>query len=273
MTERIDLTKSDQYILSIRLSADGFSFSIYNPTEKEQQLVYTTYPVDSSYSMAANLKQMLAETAALHLSYKRVNILVDSSRYTLIPFELFEDEQMEQLFDFNLSKRMNEMVLCNILGKNNVALLFAIDKHCHQLLTDQYPTARFFSAISPVSEYFVQKSRTGSNKKMYVYLKEDTLEVYCYKLGKLLFTKAFSCKCTEDRAYYLLYTWKQLGYNQETDEISLITYQTSAQELTAELHKYVKQVFIINPKIEFKHSDISRVDGLPFDIQTLLVCE
>ena len=31
MTERIDFTKSEQYTLSIRLSADGFSFSIYNP--------------------------------------------------------------------------------------------------------------------------------------------------------------------------------------------------------------------------------------------------
>ena len=273
MTERIDLTKSEQYILSIRLSADGFSFSIYNPAEKETQLIYTPFEVDSSYSMAANLKQMLSETAALHLSYKRVNILVDSSRYTLVPFELFEDDQMEQLFDFNLSKRMNEMVLCNILGKNNVALLFSIDKHCHQLLNDQYPSARFYSTASPVSEYFVYKSRTGSNKKMYVYLKEDQLEVYCYRLGKLLLTKSFACKCTEDRVYYLLYTWKQLGYNQETDEINIVAHQTPTQELTAELHKYVKQVSIIQPKVEFKHSEISRIEGLPFDIQTLLLCE
>ena len=32
----IDFTKSKQYTLSIRLSTDGFSFSIYNPIHDDQ---------------------------------------------------------------------------------------------------------------------------------------------------------------------------------------------------------------------------------------------
>ena len=36
----IDFTKSKQYTLSIRLSTDGFSFSIYNPIHDNSQSLF-----------------------------------------------------------------------------------------------------------------------------------------------------------------------------------------------------------------------------------------
>ena len=91
MTERIDFTKSEQYTLSIRLSADGFSFSIYNPLG-ENSFCFDSYAVNASCSMTANIKEMLTSTEALKYPYKRINILVDSPRFTPVPFDLFEDE-------------------------------------------------------------------------------------------------------------------------------------------------------------------------------------
>ena len=42
----IDFTKSKQYTLSIRISTDGFSFSIYNPIHDDSFacLLYTSSP-------------------------------------------------------------------------------------------------------------------------------------------------------------------------------------------------------------------------------------
>ena len=80
MTERIDFTKSEQYTLSIRLSADGFSFSIYNPLT-DNDFCFVPHPVNTGYSMTANLKDMLTKTEALKYPYKRVNILYDSPRW------------------------------------------------------------------------------------------------------------------------------------------------------------------------------------------------
>ena len=61
MTERIDFTKSEQYTLSIRLSADGFSFSIYNPLT-DHDCCFVPYQVNTGDSMTANLKEMLTDT-------------------------------------------------------------------------------------------------------------------------------------------------------------------------------------------------------------------
>lgn len=65
---------------------------------------------------------------------------------------------MDTVFYHNFPKGNNEIVLCNVLGRSNVVILFAIDKHTHLLLTEHFPTARYFSTASPLTEYFARKA-------------------------------------------------------------------------------------------------------------------
>lgn len=272
MTERIDFTKSEQYTLSIRLSADGFSFSIYNPLT-DNDFCFVPYSINASYSMTANLKEMLVRQAALKHPYKRINILYDSPRFTTVPLELFEDEQMDALFYHNFTKENSETVLCNVLSKSNVVILFAIDKHAHQLLTEHFPSARFFSSASPLTEYFAQKSRLGNSRKLYANIRKHTLEVFCYDRGKLLLANSFPCSQTADRVYFLLYVWQQLGYSQERDELHLTGQMSDKDHLLHELRQYIRQTFVIYPAAAFNRSEISKIEDIPFDMQTLLLCE
>ena len=96
---KIDYSKSEQYTLSIRLSTDGFSFSIYNPIY-ESSLSFFEKEINPSLSLTANLKQVFRETELLTLPYKRINILMAGNRFTPVPSELFDDEQTETLFHF-----------------------------------------------------------------------------------------------------------------------------------------------------------------------------
>ena len=90
-TNRFDSSNLQQYTLSIRLSADGFSFFVYNSGNKND-FFYKVYPVNSQRSMAANVKLFLNDVPELKHSYKQVNILIHSERYTSVPLELFDDD-------------------------------------------------------------------------------------------------------------------------------------------------------------------------------------
>ncbi len=270
----IDFTRSASYTLSIRLSADGFSFSICNPSSAGNDFYFFPYPVDVSCSMTANLKHMLAETEALKHAYHQINILYDTDRFTPVPLELFEDEQMDAFFNHNFLRENGETVLCNVLGKSSVVILFGIDKHVHQLLAKHFPEARIFSTVSPLTEYFARKSRLGGNRKLYAHVREESLEVFAYDNGKLLLANAFRCRQDADRMYYLLYIWHQLNFNQEKDELHLVCAAGGdGATLLKELRNYLRLVFVIYPKAEFHRSGASRTEGVPFDMQTLLSCE
>jgi len=257
----IDFTKSEQYTLSIRLSADGFSFSVHTSTN-EDDFFFGTFPINASYSLTANLKDMIAATEELKHPYKQTNILIDSARFTTIPFELFEDEQTESFFYQNFPENKHEIVLCNILGKSNVALLFGMDKYAHQLLTEHFPQARIFACISPLAEHFALKSRESLTRKLYVHFRKDTMEVFAFDKSKLLLINTFSCQQTADQVYYLLYIWQQLGFSQEKDRLELAGDMPKKEELLSELNKFLRQVSLV-----------PMPETLPFDIQTLMTCE
>ena len=263
----IDLFKSELYHLSIRLSADGFSFSIYLPSAKEN-MVFSTYSINTSYSMTANIKEMIAGTAILGRSFEQVNILVDSPRYTLIPFDLYEDEQTDELFYHNFPKTNNENILCNILGKSNISILFGIDKHAHQFIYDQFPKARIYSSISPLTEYFTLQSREHEGRQMYAHLTPHQMDIFAFDHDKLMLINSFSCKLLPDQVYYLLYVWKQLGFSQEKDSLYLSGKCTHKQALLVELHKFIRQISVMESPLALQTDQ-----EIPFDIQTLSICE
>ena len=94
MIEKIDFSQSEQYTLSIRLSTDGFSFSIYNPIH-DDSLSIIEKEINASSSLTANLKTLFHESDFLNHPYKRVNIMMAGKRFTIAPLELFEEEQAE----------------------------------------------------------------------------------------------------------------------------------------------------------------------------------
>ena len=79
MIETTDFNKSEQYTLSIRLSTDGFSFSVFNPLG-DGEFSYYDRAVDESFSLTANLKQTFRELAWLERPFRRVNVLMADKR-------------------------------------------------------------------------------------------------------------------------------------------------------------------------------------------------
>ena len=255
----IDFDKSKQYTLSIRLSTDGFSFSIYNPIH-DNTLSLIEKEIDESMSLTANLKSIFRESEFLTYPYKRVNVIMVSKRFTTIPLEIFEDEQVEIIFDHNHVKRENEIVCYNILKRNNTVVAFGMDKSAHTFLCEQYPEAHFYSQSSPLIEYLSVKSKLGNSRKMYATIQRNEINLYCFERGHLLLANSFECKHTADRIYYLLFVWKQLDFDQERDELHLTGTLTDKEKLVQELRKYILQVFVMNPAINI-------------DLQALLSCE
>lgn len=246
MLENTDFNKSEQYTLSIRLATDGFSFSIFNPLSDEI-LSIVDYNIDGSLSLTANLKQAFASIEWLSYTYRRVNVIVVGKRYTLLPLEFFEDEDIETVFYHNHSKRENEFVSYNILLRNGVVVLFGMDKSAHDFLYERYPETRFYVQTTPLIEYYSVKSRLGNNCKLYAHRRKNAVDVFVFDCGRLRLANSYTCNEVNDCIYYLLYVWKQLGMEQERDELHLSGQLQAKEYLLSELRRFVRRVFVMNP--------------------------
>jgi hypothetical protein len=228
-------------LLSIRLGTDGFSFSIYNPVRNSVVLTRQR-EMETGLSMTANMRKALAELDFLSDTYKQVDALPVSRRFTLIPSELFVEDQAAACFYYNFSSEENEAVLYDTLPKNGTVLLYALDKNLYDLLREQYPQIRFQSSVSSLAEQLAVKSRIGADKQMYVYMHREFMEVYAYERGHLMLLNAYDCKNTSDCAYYLLYAWKQLAMDQLADELCIMGNGEDKDRLVEEMRHFIRYV-------------------------------
>ena len=251
ITDKIDFNKSEQYILSIRLSTDGFSFSIYNPI-RDRFVLTRQRDIEAGLSITANMKQAFKELDFLSYTYKEVNVTLVSKRFTLIPQELFAEDQINAYFYYNFSPRENETILYDILSKNGAVILYAIDKSLHGFLKERYPQIQYHSSMTSPAEHFAVKSRLGSDKKMYVYTRKEYMEVYVYERGHLMLLNIYDCRNEADGAYYLLYAWKQFAMDQLVDELHIMGDGEHTEKLVAEMRRFVQHISTLSLIPELK---------------------
>ena len=242
-------SNSIQHILSIRFSADGFYFAILNPKAKEESDSYTyyIYEVDESLSLAANLKQAIAQLDWLSYTYQAVHIVIATHRFTLMPLDFFEDEQVETIFYHNFQPIDNEVVRYNILQKSNTVLLFGLDQALQSLLSELFPQALIQVQAAPLLEYLSTQNRQEKHKQILCFVAQDYITIAAMEHRNLLFCNSFSCNCTADRLYYALYCWKQLGMDQLTDELLLADNTSESGELKQEFARFIQQITVISP--------------------------
>lgn len=260
------------HILSIRLSADGFSFSMLDPSGK-QPFLYTPVPVDPSISLTANIKQTLAHNEVLCGNTARTVILLDTPRWTVVPLELFEDDHAETLYKQCHHVVGGEKILYNILDRTNAVIVFAMEQAAWQLTQELWPGAYVYASVSPIINHLTLKAKPlvpTTNRKMYVHQGRRSVDIVVLDHATPLLVNTFSSRNVADSSYYVLNLWKQLELNQLADELYLIGGAPANEELATLLRTYVKTVVVVNPKAEFNRSEMAACEGVPYDMLAFL---
>ncbi len=252
--------------LVIRVSRLSLSFS----TTEGNDVVYQPYPLKSSISIAANMREALQTVPMLSQSYGRVLLMVDAP-VLMVPSELFDEGEMEETYYHAFSRQEQHVVIHTVLPDLNSVAVFSMPKDLRTVIFDAFENVRIIAAFAPLWRHFNQRSYTGLHAKLYTYFHEKSVEVFSYSQNRFKFFNTFNVNTTEDILYYILAVWKQLGFSPEHDELYLSGDIPERDNLKQELDKFVKRVFLINPVGEFNRASVAQVEGIPYDLITLYV--
>lgn len=267
MTETIINNKS----LSIRICTNGLSFCIYSPGS-DTPFEYKVYDMNHTISLAANLKSALMNEPMLQQQYQRVNVLVSTTNVTTVPVAYFDAEDIQNIYALNFPKSRPQHVTYNVLRRSGVALVFGLERNVYQLLLDDFPRARFYASSSTLIEFFSEKSTSGNNRKMYVYLHEKEITLYAFDQGRILFVNSYPVMTVADMQYYILNVWQQLEFDQIDDSLFIVGDNDNRQELTEKMTYFLQNVSLVDRSEDFRGSITEGNVMIPYDLQTLLVC-
>jgi len=231
------------YRLSIRVSADGFSFYIYNVLDGK---LLQTQHTDSAGAtpLQARLEEELRKMRLLGYDFKQVDILADTP-CTCVPLEHFKREEMTAVYrlTFPAAKASNTEIHYQILPSLEVVEIFSMPETLKNTVLASFPSAQLSCHEGVLLEEIAAsiQEKGGDRQTFHAVIDRHSTLVCSFKAGKLMFAATYSVHEESDQAYIIMAVCKSLGMDAMHDTLRI---QGAAQSLQKQLGRFIKKIEI-----------------------------
>lgn len=268
--------------LSIRITADGFSFYIH--TAEQRLLSVRSFPWRTDLpdeqpqktkgcQKATQLRQVLKDNKLISPTCSSVNILVCTPS-TRIPLEGFHKEDTENLYRLIYPSSQGVQVHYNVLPSLEVVELFALEPEISDMLAECYADVHFYGKHTLLLERLARLvPAMPPRQRLFVYTDGNGMSTFAFNGKSLRFANSYPAENIADITYFLLYIWKTLELQAETDECILMGGGTvSHLEIISSLRRYLRNVSVLAPSRLFNLASIPRsIQQPPLDVYPLIL--
>ena len=256
--------------LSIRISTDGFCFCTYLPQQPDS-VKYSYHECDEATSLSANFAAAWEESGLAGRKYNNIQVIVSTTEFTTIPAEYDNSEEYETIYGscFPASEK-NVKILSNRLSAHNLTVLFTIDEELHESLCE-IGEVTYYSPVSIIMGFLTRYPRE-EKRVLTAYLQGGKSLLIAMEEGRPLLMNGFASEETQDQLYYLLCIWNELEFSQLEDTL-LLCGDTHADAMEMSAKNFIRNISRVNPREQFRSNLLNKIENIPFDLQTLLLCE
>ena len=212
--------KTPQYRLSIQVDLDGFSFCVYDPTQKKH-IVLRHMPSDFSGSQDLYPEKISAiynEVDWLSQPFASCSCIFASRKNTLIPTSLYSKETLATFLNFAYPLDEMDEVNYRISKEADAVAIFAIPNTIASQLYSYHHNISFFNQCIPLIEYLLKQKK---EHVLAINVSCNILDIAICQNGNLFFHNAFSINSAVDVLYYINFVTKQLEMKAEHTQILL----------------------------------------------------
>ncbi|MBO7291106.1 MAG: DUF3822 family protein [Bacteroidaceae bacterium] len=261
---------TSQYTLMMRMTPSELLYVYYHPAEDGSMVSERiALPVGDEY--AHTIEQAVYGHEILLQPFKRVYVVMPSKHFVLVPQEVATLSDNSMFFE-RMYPSAQDYVIESHMPHTGAVMLSGADARVVSFINRTFDNPTLLHPLTALCEYFYRKSRLGNQRKMYVHLLRNRMDVVCYGREGLLLANPFVYRHSNDAAYHLLNVWKQLGLDQRHDEVQIAGDADTRRELSALLRNYILTVV---PVIFPSHCHVLGSDAMqiPFDLTALSLCE
>ncbi len=263
------ITMNHRTRLVIRISKQSLSFAAVQPSA-ETTFSFEPYTVKSGISMAANIREAFRNVDLLAKQWDRVMVVADTEAL-LIPIDEYQQEDQETLYHHAFTHHQGDKILSTVLPSLSAVMLYSMNKDLLQVIEDHFPDVRYTHVCAPVWQHFHRRSFTGMNRKLYGYFHDKKVDIFAFTQNRFRFYNRYDTNNPQDAVYFLLYVWKQLGMDQQKDELYISGQLPEGQTLIENLQNYLRKAYTVNPSAEFNRAPLTQIKGMPYDLITLFL--
>ncbi|WP_436414686.1 DUF3822 family protein [Petrimonas sp.] len=240
LPENIDLAQSEKYILSIRLTPDGFSFCIFSPSDKSIFHYHSTV-FSKNLPAIENIKKTFFEVNFFTHPFRKTLVTVVSPRFTTVPHAYFDKAIGNDIFAFNFHGNSGK-VLSNHVAESSCHVLFDMDEEIYSFLSRNLWNPSFFSYKSHLLPFFSTHRVENGQNRCFVDFHDNLVSVTCFSGDKLLSSNAYLNNDKFDALYNIVNVWEKQQLDQNSDLLILSGNLADNKESIDTLKKLIKNV-------------------------------
>lgn len=272
--ETLDINSTENYELSVEVSPDGLSFCILDTIRNKFVLIRSFNPDENKYFSAGQTAEIISNDDFLTKKYKKVRVVIPSSKSTLVPAPLFDPGKKDDYFIFNHLKDDNEVILSNKIVDPDTYLLFAALIPFTDLVNKFYPDIQPYHNVKPLLCHISHERKNLNSHYIHVHVEREFFNLIIFGSGTLKFCNTFNYRNISDILYYVLNVFKNLNLSQE-ETIHFSGQTGKYDDLSSNFSIYVRNILFAIPSGNFTFSYVfNELDLHRFlNIFTLANCE
>lgn len=270
LSEHIDLAHPERYILTIEVHPKRFGIGVYSPIQ-DGSYHYVSIKRSSGGTAASDFQDIYYDNEFLSLPFRKVIILNCTADFTLIPTHIFDEKNEGDYMDFLFSHPTGRLMHHELMLQS-VTVLHGMDEDLHNFLFRSFLNPQLYHHSAPLISYFSNPMLRINAKRMIISIEADSIDLVCFEQDRLLLVNRFSISSLKEAIYYLLFVWKQLGFDQLKDYAHIAGNMQGRKELMSGLKEYFRHIIPVNitPKAHLEQVDILTI---PFPLIALTLCE
>jgi hypothetical protein len=244
--ETLDINSTDNYELSVQVSINGLSFCLLDTIRNKFVLIRAFEPEENKYFNGDMLNELLGKDDFLARKYKKVNIVMPSPKFTLIPAALFDPAKKDEYFSFNHNLEEGNIVIANKLADPNAFLVFSVPKQVYDLANNFFPGVHPYHHIKPLFDYISHIRKNINGNYIHIHVEREFFNLIIFNHNLLKFCNSFNYRNINDILYFVLNTFKNLGFTQE-ETIYFSGLTEKYDDLSSNFSIYVRNIKFAEP--------------------------
>lgn len=245
-TSNISLKKTQNNILSIQFSLGGFSFCVSDFISKET-LYFSEYnfetPLNSLEELLEEIKDIFQKNPILHFEYQEVFVIHQNNLNTIVPENYFDENLLKDYLSFNIKILPTDYIAFDTVQGIEAKNVYVPYVNINNFLFQNFGEFEYKHHSTILIEKLLKKN--PSEKKMFVNVAENNLDIVVLQHEKLLFSNSFLFDTKEDFIYYVLFVAEQLQLDNENFNLYFLGEITLDSDLYKIAYKYIKNVYFL----------------------------
>lgn len=239
-----DPSSAERYCLVMQVDRERLTLAVLDNLTNDFLAFESWYfrKAVSDAQMAEQIERLIADHEWLANGFKRVDAIVTSEKFTLVPAALFDSSAAKEYLAFNAPVENNDTVRNDVLRQADARNVYAFDRRLENVLLKISPSIRLRHHLSPLSEKVLAASKNQNEKRVHAHIRQGQFDVIASENGKLLMANVYTYQSPEDFIYFLLFAAEQLKLNPEKFELEISGEVEEKSAIAAIANKYVRNV-------------------------------